>query len=46
MYLRMLSTLPMTTVFGPGITFPQGMVANAVLRIDVDIIRQRIVHNV
>ena len=39
-------SLPMTTVFGPGITFPQGMAANAVLRIDTDLIRQKILHNI
>jgi hypothetical protein len=39
-------SLPMTTVFGPGIAFPQGMAANAVLRIDTDIIRQKILHNI
>lgn len=36
-------SVPMATVFGPGIALPQGMAANAVLRIDTDIIRQRIV---
>ena len=35
-------SVPMATVFGPGIALPQGMAANAVLRIDTDIIRQRI----
>ena len=35
-------SVPMTTVFGPEITFPQGMADDAVLRIDTDIIRQRI----
>jgi hypothetical protein len=39
-------SLPMTTVFGPGIAFPQGMAADAVLRIDTDIIRQKILHNI
>ena len=38
-------TVPMTTVFGPGIAFPQGMAGNAVLRIDTDIIRQKILLN-
>ena len=39
-------SVPMTTVFGPGITLPQGMAVNAVLRIDTDIIRQRILDNI
>jgi len=38
--------VPMTTAFGPGIAFPQGMLANAVLCIDTDVIRQKILHNI
>lgn len=43
---NIIYSVPMTTVFGPGIAFPQGMAANAVLRIDTDIIRQKILHNI
>jgi hypothetical protein len=32
----------MATVCGPGIAFPQGVAANAVLRIDTDIIGQKL----
>ena len=39
-------TVPMTRVFGPGIAFPQGMAGNAVLSIDTDIIRQKILRDI
>ena len=39
-------SVPMATVFGPGIAFPQGIAANAVLHIDTDIIRQTVLQNI
>jgi hypothetical protein len=39
-------SVPMATVFGPGIAFPQGIGANAVLHIDTDVIRQTILQNI
>ena len=38
-------SVSMAEVFGPGITFPQGIAANADLRIDTDLIRRTILRN-
>jgi hypothetical protein len=39
-------SIPMAMVFGPGITFPPGIAANADLQIDTDIIRRKIINNI
>jgi hypothetical protein len=39
-------SVPMATVFGPGIAFPPGIAAHAFLRIDTDVIRQTILQNI